>query len=97
MEFPFDLSPVLGDRVCVVDQHLRPAGRRGPTHRYRGLGLRPARGMLGNTGGRGACWETGGFPPPRPPPPIAWAMVVNGGGGGGSIVAPGHAGKQGVP
>ncbi|XP_074423880.1 alpha-tubulin N-acetyltransferase 1 isoform X4 [Larus michahellis] len=33
MEFPFDLSPVLGDRVCVVDQHLRPAGRRGPTHR----------------------------------------------------------------
>ncbi|XP_054663576.1 alpha-tubulin N-acetyltransferase 1 isoform X3 [Grus americana] len=33
MEFPFDLTPVLGDRFCVVDQHLRPAGRRGPTHR----------------------------------------------------------------
>ncbi|KAM6188525.1 alpha-tubulin N-acetyltransferase 1 isoform 2-T2 [Sarcoramphus papa] len=33
MEFPFDLAPVLGDRFCVVDQHLRPAGRRGPTHR----------------------------------------------------------------
>ncbi|XP_064330110.1 alpha-tubulin N-acetyltransferase 1 isoform X1 [Phalacrocorax carbo] len=33
MEFPFDLTPVLGDRVCVVDQHLRPAGRRGPNHR----------------------------------------------------------------
>ncbi|XP_065718289.1 alpha-tubulin N-acetyltransferase 1 isoform X1 [Patagioenas fasciata] len=33
MEFPFDLTPVLGDRFCVVDQHLRPAGRPGPTHR----------------------------------------------------------------
>ncbi|XP_069630247.1 alpha-tubulin N-acetyltransferase 1 isoform X2 [Haliaeetus albicilla] len=33
MEFPFDLAPLLGDRFCVVDQHLRPAGRRGPTHR----------------------------------------------------------------
>ncbi|XP_059693356.1 alpha-tubulin N-acetyltransferase 1 isoform X6 [Haemorhous mexicanus] len=29
MEFPFDLAPVLGDRFCVVDQHLRPAGRGG--------------------------------------------------------------------
>ncbi|XP_053823925.1 alpha-tubulin N-acetyltransferase 1 isoform X2 [Vidua chalybeata] len=28
MEFPFDLAPVLGgERFCVVDQHLRPAGR----------------------------------------------------------------------
>ncbi|XP_064262136.1 alpha-tubulin N-acetyltransferase 1 [Passer domesticus] len=27
--FPFDLAPVLGDRFCVVDQHLRPAGRGG--------------------------------------------------------------------
>lgn len=51
MEFPFDLAPVLGDRFCVVDQHLRPAGRRGPTHRYRGLG---------HLGPPGACWETGG-------------------------------------
>ncbi|XP_030366658.1 alpha-tubulin N-acetyltransferase 1 isoform X2 [Strigops habroptila] len=33
MEFPFDLAPVLGDRFCVVDQHLRPAGRPGPAHR----------------------------------------------------------------
>ncbi|KAM9510473.1 alpha-tubulin N-acetyltransferase 1 isoform 1-T1 [Guaruba guarouba] len=33
MEFPFDLAPVLGERFCVVDQHLRPAGRRGPAHR----------------------------------------------------------------
>ncbi|XP_037982342.1 alpha-tubulin N-acetyltransferase 1 isoform X1 [Motacilla alba alba] len=29
MEFPFDLAPVLGERFCVVDQHLRPAGRGG--------------------------------------------------------------------
>ncbi|XP_054033148.1 alpha-tubulin N-acetyltransferase 1 isoform X1 [Dryobates pubescens] len=33
MEFPFDLAPVLGDRFCVVDQNLRPAGHRGPNHR----------------------------------------------------------------
>ncbi|XP_061300481.1 alpha-tubulin N-acetyltransferase 1 [Pezoporus flaviventris] len=33
MEFPFDLAPVLGDRFCVVDQHLRPAGRPGTAHR----------------------------------------------------------------
>ncbi|XP_053907949.1 alpha-tubulin N-acetyltransferase 1 isoform X1 [Cuculus canorus] len=33
MEFPFDLGPVLGDRVCVVDQHLRPAGRPGAAYR----------------------------------------------------------------
>ncbi|XP_061875783.1 alpha-tubulin N-acetyltransferase 1, partial [Colius striatus] len=28
MEFPFDLTSVLGDRVCVVDQRLQPSGRR---------------------------------------------------------------------
>uniref|UniRef100_A0A8C3CA35 Alpha-tubulin N-acetyltransferase 1 n=1 Tax=Cairina moschata TaxID=8855 RepID=A0A8C3CA35_CAIMO len=33
MEFPFDVVAVLGERVSVVDQHLRPAGRRGPAHR----------------------------------------------------------------
>ncbi|XP_040399060.1 alpha-tubulin N-acetyltransferase 1 isoform X2 [Cygnus olor] len=33
MEFPFDVAAVLGERVSVVDQHLRPAGRRGPAHR----------------------------------------------------------------
>ncbi|XP_068780015.1 alpha-tubulin N-acetyltransferase 1 isoform X7 [Struthio camelus] len=33
MEFPFDVAAVLGERVTVVDQHLRPAGRRGPAHR----------------------------------------------------------------
>lgn len=44
MEFPFDLAPVLGERFCVVDQHLRPAGRGGTAKRYRGL----ARGMPGN-------------------------------------------------
>ncbi|XP_067169996.1 LOW QUALITY PROTEIN: alpha-tubulin N-acetyltransferase 1 [Apteryx mantelli] len=33
MEFPFDVAAVLGERVTIVDQHLRPAGRRGPAHR----------------------------------------------------------------
>ncbi|KAM4754927.1 LOW QUALITY PROTEIN: alpha-tubulin N-acetyltransferase 1 [Cyanocitta cristata] len=33
MEFPFDLAPVLGERFCVVDQHLRPAGRGGTAKR----------------------------------------------------------------
>ncbi|XP_062454605.1 alpha-tubulin N-acetyltransferase 1 [Rhea pennata] len=33
MEFPFDVAAVLGERFTVVDQHLRPAGRRGPAHR----------------------------------------------------------------
>ncbi|KAM9166960.1 LOW QUALITY PROTEIN: alpha-tubulin N-acetyltransferase 1 [Mergus octosetaceus] len=33
MEFPFDVAAVLGERVSVVDQHLQPAGRRGPAHR----------------------------------------------------------------
>ncbi|XP_071881001.1 alpha-tubulin N-acetyltransferase 1 isoform X1 [Anas platyrhynchos] len=33
MEFPFDVAAVLGERVSVVDQHLRPNGRRGPAHR----------------------------------------------------------------
>ncbi|XP_032940092.1 alpha-tubulin N-acetyltransferase 1 isoform X2 [Catharus ustulatus] len=33
MEFPFDLAPVLGERFCVVDQHLRPAGRGGTVKR----------------------------------------------------------------
>ncbi|XP_051631753.1 alpha-tubulin N-acetyltransferase 1 isoform X3 [Manacus candei] len=33
MEFPFELGPVLGERFCVVDQNLRPAGRGGGGHR----------------------------------------------------------------
>lgn len=67
MEFPFDVVAVLGERVSVVDQHLRPAGRRGPAHRYRavglGLRLRPGLGPPGacwekkGGGGAGACWE----------------------------------------
>ena len=35
MEFPFDVTAVLGERFTVVDQHLQPSGRRGGNNRYR--------------------------------------------------------------
>ena len=37
MEFPFDVTAVLGERFTVVDQHLQPTGRRGGNNRYRGV------------------------------------------------------------
>lgn len=33
MEFPFDVTAVLGERFTVVDQHLQPSGRRGGNNR----------------------------------------------------------------